>query len=84
MVLNGRKDLVCVSVEMDDVTLSAGADFELSPKTLTILKPPSKAFTLRIVTEVEPAKNTSLDGLYKSSGTFCTQVSHSVPQVCPA
>ena len=31
------------------------------------------AFTLEIVTVIYPDKNTSLEGLYRSSGNFCTQ-----------
>ena len=30
-------------------------------------------FTLDIVTEIDPANNKSLEGLYKSDGAFCTQ-----------
>ncbi|XWS48912.1 hypothetical protein CRYUN_Cryun13aG0117500 [Craigia yunnanensis] len=33
----------------------------------------SGKFTLEIDTEIQPQKNTSLEGLYKSSGNFCTQ-----------
>ena len=30
-------------------------------------------FTLEIVTEIAPADNTALEGLYLSGGMFCTQ-----------
>ena len=30
-------------------------------------------FSLEVITEIYPSKNTSLKGLYKSSGNFCTQ-----------
>lgn len=30
---------------------------------------------MEIETELKPQDNTSLEGLYKSSGNFCTQVS---------
>lgn len=30
-------------------------------------------FTLEVVTEIEPEKNTRLEGLYQSGGTYCTQ-----------
>src|SRR5262249_30586990 len=40
--------------------------------TLTILDVPD-AFTLDIVTEIKPEENTALEGLYRSSGTYCTQ-----------
>jgi aminopeptidase N len=32
-----------------------------------------KEFDLRLVTEIDPENNTSLEGLYKSDGAFCTQ-----------
>ncbi|MGZ5278990.1 MAG: aminopeptidase N, partial [Pseudobdellovibrionaceae bacterium] len=34
---------------------------------------PPNAFELKIETELKPQENTSLEGLYKSSGVFCTQ-----------
>ncbi|GLT69014.1 hypothetical protein SLA2020_412000 [Shorea laevis] len=37
------------------------------------LKESDGTFTLEIVTELCPQKNTSLEGLYKTSGNFCTQ-----------
>jgi len=33
----------------------------------------SQEFELEIVTQIDPANNTSLEGLYKSQGAFCTQ-----------
>ena len=48
------------------------ANYKLDDETLTILDPP-EAFELEIVTELEPAKNTSLEGLYTAKGIFCTQ-----------
>jgi aminopeptidase N len=38
-----------------------------------ILTPKSDTFTLEIITEIEPEKNTALEGLYCSTGTYCTQ-----------
>ena len=32
-----------------------------------------EGFVLRVVTEIRPQDNTLLEGLYKSSGNFCTQ-----------
>ncbi|KAK5813326.1 hypothetical protein PVK06_028775 [Gossypium arboreum] len=40
---------------------------------LTLSSPPGNKFTLEIDTEIQPQKNTLLEGLYKSSGNFCTQ-----------
>jgi len=48
-------------------------DFEVTDHTLTILKPPARAFTLEIVTTCNPQANTALSGLYLSRGIYCTQ-----------
>ena len=34
---------------------------------------PNEDFTLDIVTTIKPQENTALEGLYKSSGNYCTQ-----------
>ena len=34
---------------------------------------PEEDFTLEIVTTIKPQENTALEGLYKSSGNYCTQ-----------
>ncbi len=47
-------------------------EYQLDEKTLTILNPPDK-FTFQCETRIHPEKNTTLEGLYKSSGIFCTQ-----------
>ena len=44
----------------------------MDDETLTIAAVPDK-FTLEIVTEIAPAKNTALEGLYLAKGIFCTQ-----------
>ncbi|CAN1778121.1 Puromycin-sensitive aminopeptidase [Linum perenne] len=71
LVLNGH-DLKLISVKINGNSLKE-TDYQLDSRYLTILSPPSGAFTLEISTEIYPQKNTSLDGLYKSSGNFCTQ-----------
>ena len=43
------------------------------PTGLTIPQPPRRPFTLEIETEIDPAANTKLMGLYRSGGTYCTQ-----------
>jgi aminopeptidase N len=45
----------------------------VSPDQLTIPQPPNGPFTLEIETLVDPTANTQLSGLYRSSGTYCTQ-----------
>ncbi|XP_031275600.1 puromycin-sensitive aminopeptidase isoform X1 [Pistacia vera] len=71
LVLDGV-DLKLVSVKINGIELKEG-EYQLDSRHLTLLSAPSGTFTLEIVTEIYPEKNTSLDGLYKSSGNFCTQ-----------
>ena len=47
-------------------------DYQLTDSGLTI-RHLADEFTLVITTRIYPQKNTSLDGLYQSSGNFCTQ-----------
>ena len=72
MVLNGRKDIELVSVAVNGTAITAD-DYVLTEDTLVITKPPSGPFKLEIVTLIKPEQNTLLEGLYKSTGTFCTQ-----------
>ena len=52
----------------------APADFLATPDQLTILKPPAaRRFQLLIETELAPARNEALMGLYRSSNVYCTQ-----------
>lgn len=37
------------------------------------LQLPAGPYALEVVTHIKPQENTSLEGLYKSSGNFCTQ-----------
>ncbi|XP_019241394.1 PREDICTED: puromycin-sensitive aminopeptidase isoform X4 [Nicotiana attenuata] len=71
LVLNGQ-DLKLQSIKINGNPLKE-EDFHLDSRHLTLKSPPSSKFTLEIVTEIYPQKNTSLEGLYKSSGNFCTQ-----------
>ena len=52
---------------LPDKNYSASADH------FTLFSPPQEAFTLELVTEINPDSNTQLMGLYRSSGTYCTQ-----------
>jgi aminopeptidase N len=67
LVLNGEH-LKLVSIALDGTPVEYTKDDE----TLTIATTPAK-FTLEIVTEISPANNTALEGLYVSKGMFCTQ-----------
>ncbi len=70
LVLNGE-ELELVSVALDGRKLQA-AEYRVDATTLTLLNPPEK-FTLECETRIHPEKNTTLEGLYKSAGNFCTQ-----------
>lgn len=60
-----------LSVRVNGMLLDAAA-YHLSEHSLTLSAVPSD-FTLEIVTRFDPAKNTALEGLYKSGDTYCTQ-----------
>ncbi len=68
LFLNGEK-LKLVSCKLDAKDIQPKVD----DKGMTIPCPGKDIFTLEIVTEIYPAKNTALEGLYKSNGTHCTQ-----------
>ncbi len=68
--LDGR-ELELVSIKLDGKSLGQ-ADFEHDSEGLTISSPPER-FTLEIETAIKPQENTSLQGLYKSGGNYCTQ-----------
>jgi aminopeptidase N len=70
LVLNGEQ-LKLVSISLDGRELQAG-EYEAGPETLEIADPPAR-FALEIVTEIAPARNTALEGLYLANGIFCTQ-----------
>lgn len=71
LVLDGV-DLKLISIKVDGKELKEG-DYHLDSRHLTLPSPPQGKFTLEIDTEIQPQNNTSLEGLYKSSGNFCTQ-----------
>ncbi len=70
LVLDGD-ELTLRGIAIDGRDLGPG-DYALSDESLTIAAPPD-AFTLTVETEINPAANTRLEGLYVSSGNFCTQ-----------
>ncbi|KAL3833474.1 hypothetical protein ACJIZ3_008210 [Penstemon smallii] len=71
LVLDGA-DLKVISLHVNGKELK-NDDFRVDSRHLTLTSPPSEKFTLEIVTEIYPQANTSMEGLYKSSGNFCTQ-----------
>lgn len=74
--LNGREDVVLKEVCVDGRVLSKGSDYEVEGHGLVVRAgaiPAGDSWTLGVVTELKPQDNTLLEGLYKSSGNFCTQ-----------
>ena len=70
LILFGEQ-LELLSVRVDGRDLKKN-DYRQSDKTLQLDQLP-EAFTLDIVTIIYPAKNTSLEGLYRSSDNYCSQ-----------
>ena len=70
LYLYGEK-LKLISIKIDNAVLTQN-DYEVSETGLTVFKVPEN-FELRIETEIDPDHNTSLEGLYRSSGNYCTQ-----------
>ncbi|NOX25799.1 MAG: aminopeptidase N, partial [Deltaproteobacteria bacterium] len=70
LVLDGR-ELELLGISLDGRELTA-ADYTLKKGQLIIKNPPL-AFTLSCTTKIRPQDNTSLEGLYRSNGIFCTQ-----------
>lgn len=68
--LDGER-LVLKQVMLDEHVLDPDC-FEQDETGLTVRNVPD-TFTLRVETEIDPASNTTLEGLYISSGNFCTQ-----------
>ena len=65
------KDLELVEVKLDGVQLGS-EQYSLSEESLVLSELPDSA-TVEIETIIHPARNTALEGLYVSSGMFCTQ-----------
>jgi len=70
LVLMGENQKL-LGVRLDGHSLAPG-DYLLDEKSLTIADPPAK-FVLEISSEIDPAANTELEGLFLSNGMFCTQ-----------
>ncbi len=68
LVLDGD-ELELISVLRDGAPVT---DYLLDEKSLSLPACPDR-FTLEIVTQIAPAANTKLMGLYVSGGNFCTQ-----------
>ncbi|WP_308032568.1 aminopeptidase N [Neisseria cinerea] len=67
LVLDGSAKLLSVKIN------GVAADYMLEGETLTIADVPSERFTVEVETEILPAENKSLMGLYASGGNLFTQ-----------
>jgi membrane alanyl aminopeptidase len=67
LVLDGSAKLLSVKIN------GAAVDYVLEGETLTIADVPSERFTVEVETEILPAENKSLMGLYASGGNLFTQ-----------
>ncbi|WP_373387955.1 aminopeptidase N [Pseudomonas alcaligenes] len=70
LVLDGQQ-LELLELKLDDRVLGA-ADYQLTDSHLT-LQPTQERFVIDSSVRIHPESNTALEGLYKSSGMFCTQ-----------
>ncbi len=70
LTLDGENQKL-ISVQINGVILEAG-DFQLEAGALTI-PVTDDTFVVQVETEISPQQNTALEGLYLSSGNFCTQ-----------
>jgi aminopeptidase N len=71
LMLDGD-ELQLTSLKLDGQLLAADA-YSATPDGLTIPQPPQRNFVLEIETVTNPSANTQLMGLFRSSGTYCTQ-----------
>jgi len=70
LILQGE-DLTLISVHIDGQSLGK-SNYKQTDTELTI-NVEKNDFELVIVTQINPVDNTSLEGLFKSGGAFCTQ-----------
>jgi aminopeptidase N len=71
LVLDGD-GLALEGLAIDGAAMPVEA-YTATPDSLTIAQPPQREFALTIETIVNPSANSQLMGLYRSSGTYCTQ-----------
>ena len=64
-------ELELQKISVNDYELSEN-DYTVNDESLTLTNLADE-FTLKIITKIYPQKNKSLEGLYQSSGNFCTQ-----------
>lgn len=70
LILHGE-ELQLSEVRLNGVVLEK-SEYDIDDKSLTIKQVPAE-FVLSVDTIIKPQLNTSLEGLYQSSGNFCSQ-----------
>ena len=71
LVLKGNQiKLLSISINGKELKLP---EYSISDKDLIIHSPPVSEFELKIRSQIDPFRNTSLEGLYLSSGMLTTQ-----------
>ena len=70
LILDGEK-LTLISVSIDNELISTDQYQQLASSL--IITTEKNNFKLTIVTEINPVDNSSLEGLFKSGGAFCSQ-----------
>ena len=71
LVLKGNQiKLLSISINGKELNFS---EYSISEKSLIINSPPISEFELKIRSQIDPFRNTSLEGLYLSSGMLTTQ-----------
>jgi len=71
LILNAKK-LELVRVALDGTELT-DEQYRFIDGFLEIFKVPDQIFSVEIETVINPEGNTALEGLYRSSGNYCTQ-----------
>ncbi|NLX18036.1 MAG: aminopeptidase N, partial [Desulfobulbus sp.] len=71
LILNGKR-LELLQVALNGNVLTEN-EFTFTDGLLTVDDVPAEPFEVAITSRINPAENTALEGLYLSSGNYCTQ-----------
>ncbi len=71
LILNGNK-IKLLSISINGIELKVN-EYLITDKELIIYSPPISEFELKIRSQIDPFRNSSLEGLYLSSGMLTTQ-----------
>ena len=71
LILQGNQ-IKLLSISINGKELNS-EEYYISPNELIIFNPPISKFELKLISQIDPFRNTSLEGLYLSSGMLTTQ-----------